>query len=145
MQPPRSKIVIRQLRLAAVCAVLYGGAAALTMPGVWPLMPFPAVGPLEIAALLGFLFGFVTRRGWTLALPLTVLVALDPPQSGIAGALIALLVLWPFSAAGSALGIGLGRGLQRFILRRTLRAAHERERVKKKPSAQVSAPGAASL
>ncbi|HKN94972.1 MAG TPA: hypothetical protein VJU60_11615 [Thermoleophilaceae bacterium] len=145
MQQPRSKNLIRQLRLAAVCSVAYGGAAALFMPGVWPLMPFPAVGPVEIAAALGFVFGLITRRGWTLALPLTVLVALDPPQSGIAGALIALLILWPFSAAGSVVGIGLGRMLQRQMLRRTLRAAQRRERVKKQRSAPVSAPGAASL
>lgn len=145
MQPARSKTVFRQLRLAAVCSVAYGGAAAIFMPGVWPLMPFPAVGPVEIAGLLGFVFGLVTRRGWTLALPLTALVALQPPQSGVAGALIAMLVIWPFSAAGSALGIGLGRGLQRQLLRRTLRAARERERVQKQRSAPMGAPGAASL
>jgi hypothetical protein len=145
MRAPSRKNLFRQLRLAAVCAVAYGGAVALFMPGAWPLMPFPAVGPVEIAALLGFLFGFVTRRGWTLALPLTVLVALDPPESGIAGALIALLIVWPFSAAGSALGIAAGRTLQRRMLRRTLKAAHRRERVKKQRSAPVGAPGAASL
>lgn len=145
MQRPRSKTLIRQLRLAVVCAVAYGGAAALLMPGAWPLMPFPAVAPVEIAALLGFLFGFVTRRGWTLALPVTALVALDPRQSGFAGALIAMLVIWPFSAAGSALGIGLGRLLRRHMLRRTLRAAQKHERVKKQRSAPVSAPGAAGL
>jgi hypothetical protein len=115
------------------------------MPGVWPLMPFPAVGPVEIAALLGFLFGLVTRRGWTLTLPLTALVALDPPQNGLAGAFIAMLVIWPFSAAGSALGMGLGRVLQRQMLRRTLRAAHRREPGAKQRSAPVSAPGAAGL
>lgn len=145
MQPQRSKTLIRQLRLAAVCAVLYGLVAALTMPGVWPLMPFPAVGPVEIAALLGFLFGLVTRRAWTLALPLTALVALNPPQSGFAGAIIAMLIIWPFSAAGSALGMGLGRVLQRQMLRRTLRAAHKRESVTKQRSAPVGATGAAGL
>ncbi|HEX6459501.1 MAG TPA: hypothetical protein VF032_11340 [Thermoleophilaceae bacterium] len=141
MPRPRSKTFIRQLRLAAVCAVLYGLAAALTMPGVWPLMPFPATGPVEIAAVLGFVFGLLTRRAWTLALPLTALVALDPPQSGVGGAIIATLVIWPFSAAGSALGIGLGRALQRQMLRRTLRAAQTRERVQKQRSVPVGAAG----
>ena len=146
MQPARPRINLRQLRLAAICAVLFGGLAALLLPGVWPLMPFPAVAPVEIAALLGFLFGFLVRRGWVLALPLTVLVALNPPQSGLAGALIALLILWPFSAGGSVLGIGAGRALQRRMLRRTLKAAGRRERVKKpEPARPVSAQGAASL
>ena len=100
------------------------------------MMPFPAVAPVEVAALLGFLFGFVVRRGWVLGLPLTVLVALDPPQSGMAGALIALLILWPFAAAGGALGIGAGKALQRRMLRSTLKAARRREHAKK-PAAPV--------
>ena len=44
----------------------------------------------EIAALLGLLFGFLVRRWWVLALPLTTLIALDPPHTGFAGSLIAL-------------------------------------------------------
>ena len=87
-------------------------------------------------AISTFLFGFVVRRGWVLALPLTVLVALDPPQSGMAGALIALMILWPFAAAGGALGIGAGKALQRRMLRSTLKAARRRERAKK-PAAPV--------
>ena len=64
------------------------------------------------------------------------LVALDPPQSGMAGALIALLILWPFAAAGGALGIGAGKALQRRMLRSTLKAARRREHAKK-PAAPV--------
>src|SRR3954449_9347084 len=93
METTRSRIRWRELRLAAVCAVAFGTAVALLLPGVWPLMPFPAVAPVEVAALLGFLFGFVVRRGWVLGLPLTVLVALDPPKSGMAGAVTGPLVL----------------------------------------------------
>jgi hypothetical protein len=131
MHAPRPRIRWRELRLAAVCAVAFGGASALLLPGVWPLMPYPAVAPVEIAALLGFLFGFLTRRGWVLALPFTVLVALDPPQSGIAGAVIALLILWPFAAAGGVLGVGAGKVVQRRMLRRTLKAARKREGAQK--------------
>ena len=65
-----------------------------------------------------------------------MLVALDPPQSGMAGSLIALLILWPFAAAGGALGIGAGKALQRRMLRSTLKAARRRERAKK-PAAPV--------
>ena len=118
---------------------MFGAAVALLMPGVWPLMPFPAVGPVEVAALLGFLFGFLVRRLWVLALPLTALVALSPPQSGLYGAIIALLIVWPFAAAGSMLGIGAGKGLQRRMLRRTLKAAHKRERARKQ-GRPVAAP-----
>jgi hypothetical protein len=139
MQRARPRINLRQLRLAAICAVLFGALAALLLPGVWPLMPFPAVGAVEIAALLGLLFGFLVRRGWVLALPLTVLVALDPPQSGFAGSIIALLIVWPFSAGGSVLGIAAGKALQRRMLRRTLKAAHKRERSRKQRQ-PVAAP-----
>jgi hypothetical protein len=144
MHARRPRIRWRELRLAAVCAVLFGAALALLLPGVWPLMPFPAVAPVEISTLLGFLFGFLVRRGWVLALPLTALVVLDPPQSGLAGALIALLIVWPFAAAGGALGIGAGKGLQRRMLRRTLRAARKRERAQKR-GRPLGAPGAASV
>jgi len=83
----------------AICALAYGIAIGLLLPGVWPLMPFPAVAPVEIAALLGFLFGFVTRRMWVIALPLTALIAFDPHGSGFAGALIAMLILWQIGRA----------------------------------------------
>ncbi|HEY2602028.1 MAG TPA: hypothetical protein VGI67_10760 [Thermoleophilaceae bacterium] len=136
---PRTRIRWPQIRLAAICALVYGLAAGLLMPGVWPMMPFPAVAPVEIAALLGLLFGFLVRRWWVLALPLTTLIALDPPHTGFAGSLIALMIVWPFSAAGSALGIGLGRVLQRQLLRRTLRAARKRDRAAK-PATAVRQP-----
>jgi hypothetical protein len=135
----RPRIRWRELRLAAVCAVVFGVAVALLLPGRWPLMPFPATAPVEIVTLLGFLFGFLVRRLWVIALPLTVLVAIDPPQSGFAGAIIALLVLWPFAAAGGVLGVGAGKALQRRMLRRTLKAAHRRERTSKQQRRPVPA------
>jgi len=132
MEAARSRIRWRELRLGAVCAILYGALCALLLPGVWgPLMPFPVVAPVEVIALIGFLFGFLVRRMWVIALPLTVLVALSPPESGFAGAIIALLILWPFAAGGGVLGIGAGRALQRRMLRRTLKAAGKRERARK--------------
>lgn len=131
MEQPRIKIRWGELRLMGICALLFGIATGLLLPGVWPLMPFPAVAPVEITALLGFLFGFLIRKRWVLALPLTVLVALDPPQTGVAGALIALIVLWPFSAAASLIGIAVGKGLQRRMLRRTLKAETRRARAKR--------------
>jgi hypothetical protein len=137
MDRPRIKIRWSELRLAALCSLLFGLAVGLLLPGVWPLMPFPATGPVELAALLGFVFGFVVRRGWVLALPLTVLVALEPPQSGLPGAVIALLIVWPFAAAGGVLGIGAGKALQRRMLRSTLKAARRREHATKKPAAPV--------
>jgi hypothetical protein len=141
MQGARSRIRWRELRLAALCAVVFGLAVALLLPGNWPLMPFPAVGPVEIMALVGFLFGFLVRRLWVIALPLTMLVALSPPQSGFAGAIIALLIVWPFAAAGGVLGMAAGRVLQRRMLRRTLKAASKREQARKQrqpvPAASV--------
>ena len=132
-----SRIRWRELRLATLSAIVFGVAVALLLPGNWPLMPFPAVAPVEIVTLLGFLFGFVVRRLWVTALPLTVLVAIDPPQSGFAGAVIALLVLWPFAAAASVVGVGAGKAVQRRMLRRTLKAARKRERVKKRTAGAV--------
>jgi hypothetical protein len=134
MQKTPIKIRWSELRLLGICAVSFGLAIGLLTPGVWPLEPFPAVAPVEIAALLGFLYGFVTRRAWVLLLPLTGLIALNPPQSGIAGALIGTLVIWPFAAAGGAIGMGLGKLLQRRMLRRTLKAAGRRERAARPPA-----------
>src|SRR5262249_21141344 len=139
---PEIKIRWSQLRLMGICALLYGIATGLLLPGVWPLMPFPAVAPVEIAALLGFGFGFLVRKRWVLALPVTVLISLDPPKSGFAGALIALLILWPFSAAASMLGIFLGKGLQRRMLRRTLKA--ERRRVRARSPQPTARPQTAA-
>jgi hypothetical protein len=135
----RPRIRWRELRLVALSALAFGGALALLLPGNWPLMPFPALLPAEIVTVLGFLFGFVVRRLWVIALPLTVLVALDPPQSGFAGAIIALLIVWPFTAAGGVVGVGAGKALQRRMLRRTLKAAHKRERAGEQQRQPVAA------
>ena len=113
----------RELRLVAVAAVGFGAAVSALLPGIWPLMPFPQTAPVEIAALLGLLFGFVLRRNWVLGLPFTILIALDPPESGFAGAIIAFLVLAPFAGAGSRVGIGAGRWLEHRMQRRRIRSA----------------------
>jgi hypothetical protein len=118
-----SKRRLRELRLAVLSTLFYGVTITLLLPGRWPLMPFPAIAPVEIAGLLGILFGFLTRRAWVMALPFTALVALNPPESGIAGAIIASLVLWPFGAAGGAIGMAAGRHLRRRALRKSIRAA----------------------
>jgi hypothetical protein len=128
----------RELRLAALATVLYSVAIALLLPGHWPLMPFPAVAPVEIAGLLGILFGFVTRRPWVILLPFAALVALNPPQSGISGAIIASLVLLPFGAAGGAIGVAAGRYLQRRALRRTIRTARKPARMRPPATADAA-------
>jgi hypothetical protein len=144
MDRPPIKIRWSELRLLGICVVSFGLAVGLLLPGVWPLEPFPAVGPVEIAALLGFLYGFVTRRHWVLVLPLTALIALNPPQTGVAGALIGTLVIWPFAAAGGVLGIGAGKVLQRRMLRRTLKAAGRRERATRPQTQARPQPALAS-
>jgi len=111
------------MRLAVAAAVAFGAAEAALLPGIWPLMPFPETAPVEVVTLLGLLFGFVLRRTWVLALPLVTLIAIQPPETAFAGSLIALLVLFPFAAAGAFVGMSIGRRLRRRILRRTLRAA----------------------
>ena len=132
MHEERSSIQIRwgEVRLAALAAVAFGATVAVVLPGMWSLMPFPQPAPVETVALIGFLFGFLLRRMWVLALPFTVLIVLTPPQSGFAGSIIAFLALWPSAAAGALLGIGLGRWLKRRMLRRTIRAARRPVRVK---------------
>lgn len=133
-----SKRRIRELRLILLSAVLYGVSIALLLPSRWPLMPFPAVAPVEIAGILGIVFGLVTRRGWAMLLPFTALVALNPPDSRFAGAIIAALVLLPFGAAGGAIGAAAGRHLQRRALRRTIRTAERPARVR--PPVTADAP-----
>jgi hypothetical protein len=113
----------RELRLAAIAAVAFGAAEAALLPGIWPLMPFPETAPVEVVALIGLLFGFVLRRTWVLALPFVTLIAIQPPETGFSGSLIALLILSPFAAAGAFVGMSMGRWLRRRILRRTLRRA----------------------
>jgi hypothetical protein len=126
----------RELRLAAVAAVAFGAAEAALLPGIWPLMPFPETAPVEVVVLIGFLFGFVLRRTWALALPLVTLLAIHPPQAGFSGSLIALVILSPFAASGAFLGMRFGRWLRRRMLRRTLKAARRPARLRPPETAQ---------
>jgi hypothetical protein len=138
MKRAQTSIRWREIRLAAFSAAAFGAALAALLPSSWPLMPFPELAPLEIAALLGLLAGVLLRRAWVLALPVTALVALDPSHSGFAGSLVALLVVWPFAASGAVVGIASGRWVKRRLLRRTLRAARRPARVTPRATAGAS-------
>ena len=113
----------RELRLMLASTVAFGGLLAVTLPGVWPLMPFPQLAPVEIGVAAGLAFGFLLRRWWSLALPLTILVAVNPPDTGASGAIVALLIVGPFSSAGLLLGVLAGQRLQRAMLRRAIAGA----------------------
>ena len=113
----------REARLAAVWSVAYGALMSAVLPGTWPLMPFPQTRPMVLATVLSFPFGLLLRRRWAALLPLTLLVALDPPQSGFAGSVVALVIIGPFAAASICLGVGCARWLQRRALRRMLSRA----------------------
>ena len=121
-----SRLPWRQLRLALVSAVGYGALMSAVLPGTWPLMPFPQTHPVVLAGLLSIPVGLIVRRGWAPLLPLTLIVALNPPQTGIAGSVVAFLVVGPFGVAGIALGMAVGRRLQRMVLRRMLARARVR-------------------
>ncbi|MGZ4202267.1 MAG: hypothetical protein ACXVRH_09440, partial [Thermoleophilaceae bacterium] len=56
-------------------------------------------------------------------LPLTLLVALNPPGSGLAGAIVAFLIVAPFAGTSIFIGVAAARRLQRLALRRMLRRA----------------------
>jgi hypothetical protein len=135
-----SRLPWRQLRLAVVSAVGYGALMSSVLPGTWPLMPFPQTHPVVLAGLLGIPIGLIVRRGWAPLLPLTLIVALNPPQTGIAGSLVAFLVVGPSGAAGIALGMAVGRRLQRMVLRRMLKPARARGAPRKRGSASLMNP-----
>jgi hypothetical protein len=110
-----------------VSALVYGALMSAVLPGTWPLMPFPQTQPVVLATLLSLPFGLVLRRPWAPLLPLTLLVALDRPQSGVAGSVVALAIVGPFAAVSICLGVACSSWLQRRALRRMLsRAAPSR-------------------
>jgi hypothetical protein len=117
----------REARLVLFSAVAYGALMSAVLPGSWPLMPFPQDRPVVLAALIGLPFGLLVRRRWAPLLPLTLLVALDPPQTGFAGAVVATVIVGPFAAVSICLGVACAKRLQRLALRRMLsRAAPSR-------------------
>jgi hypothetical protein len=106
-----------------VSALAYGALMSLVLPGTWPLMPFPQTAPVELAALIGLPVGLILRRTWAPFLPFTLLVALNPPGAGFAGALVAFLVVGPFAASTIFIGVVAARRLQRLALRRMISRA----------------------
>ena len=54
---------------------------------------------MELAALIGLPVGILLRRTWAPLLPLTLLVALNPPGAGFAGAIVAFLIVAPFAGS----------------------------------------------
>jgi len=113
----------REWRLMAVAFVAYGVVTALVLPPNWPLMPFPQPTPVLLAGLTGFGFGAVLRRRWAPLLPLTLLVAINPPGAGFAGEIVVLFLLGPFAGFGILLGMAFGRRIHRLVLRRAIKRA----------------------
>ena len=98
---------------------------AWVLPGTWPLMPFPQTAPVELAVLIGLPVGILLRRAWAPLLPLTLLVALNPPGTGLAGAIVAFLIVAPFAGTSIFIGVAAARRLQRLALRRMLSSVRQ--------------------
>jgi hypothetical protein len=103
--------------------VAYGSIMAIVLPSHWPLMPFPQPTPVLLASVIGIGFGAVLRRRWVPLLPLTLLVALNPPGAGFAGDIVVLFLIGPFAGFGILIGMAIGRRLQRLVLRRAIKRA----------------------
>jgi len=113
----------REWRLMAFAFVAYGVLMGVVLPPNWPLMPFPQPAPVLLAALIGLGFGALLRRRWAPLLPLTMLVAINPPGAGFAGEIVVLSLVGPFAGAGIQLGMAFGRRAHRLVLRRTIKRA----------------------
>jgi hypothetical protein len=118
----------REWRLMALAFVAYGVLMALVLPPRWPLMPFPQPAPVLLAALIGIGFGVLLRRRWAPLLPLSMLVALNPPGAGFAGEIVVLFLIGPFAGAGILIGMAIGRRAHRLALRRTIKRARRSSR-----------------
>jgi hypothetical protein len=113
----------REWRLMAVAFVVYGVVMAVVLPPRWPLMPFPQPTPVLLAGLIGIPFGALLRRRWAPLLPVTLLVAINPPGAGFAGDIVVLFLLGPFALLGILVGMAFGRRIRRLALRRAIRRA----------------------
>jgi hypothetical protein len=113
----------REWRLMAVAFVAYGSIMAIVLPPNWPLMPFPQPTPVLLAGLIGIGFGALLRRRWAPLLPLTLVVAINPPGAGLAGEIVVLFLVGPFAAFGILIGMAIGRRFQRLVLRRAIKRA----------------------
>jgi hypothetical protein len=113
----------REWRLMAFSFVAYGVLMGVVLPPYWPLMPFPQPAPVLLAALIGLGFGALLRRRWAPLLPLTMLVAINPPGAGFAGEIVVLFLVGPFAGAGILVGMAIGHRAHRLALRRTIKRA----------------------
>jgi hypothetical protein len=113
----------REWRLMAVAFVAYGVVLSVVLPPRWPLMPFPQPTPVVLAGLIGIGFGAVLRRRWAPLLPLTLLVAINPPGAGFAGEIVVLFLVGPFACLGILIGMAFGRRIQRLLLRGAIKRA----------------------
>jgi hypothetical protein len=118
----------REWRLMLAAFVAYGSIMAIVLPPRWPLMPFPQPTPVLLAALIGIAFGALLRRRWAPLLPLTLLVAVNPPGAGFAGEIVVLFLIGPFAGFGILIGMAIGRRLHRLALRRSIKRARPARR-----------------
>ena len=107
----------------AVAFVGYGALMSVVLPPNWPLMPFPQPKPVLLAGLIGVGFGALLRRRWAPLLPLTLLVAVNPPGAGFAGQIVVLFLVGPFACFGILVGMAVARRMQRLALRRVIKRA----------------------
>src|SRR6185312_9201301 len=119
----RPRIRRRELGVMFAAFVAYGSIMAIVLPPRWPLMPFPQPTPVLLAGLIGFGSGALLRRRWAPLLPLTLLVAVNPPGAGFAGDIVVLFLIGPFAGLGILIGMAIGRRLHRLALRRSLKRA----------------------
>jgi hypothetical protein len=130
----------REWRLMLAAFVGYGSLMAIVLPPNWPLIPFPQPTPVLLAGLIGVGFGLLLRRRWAPLLPLTLLVAVNPPGTGFAGEIVVLFLLGPFAGFGILIGMALGRRTQRLVLRRAIRAGRPaRARAPRRSARQANA------
>jgi hypothetical protein len=120
----------------------YGSLMAIVLPPSWPLMPFPEPKPVMLAGLIGIAFGALLRRRWAALLPFTLLVAINTPGAGLAGAVVVLFLVGPFAGFGILVGMAVARRLQRFALRRVIARAARPPRARPKAHSARSANAA---
>jgi hypothetical protein len=104
----------------------YGALMSVVLPPNWPLMPFPQPRPVLLAGVISLAFGALLRRRWAPLLPLTLLVAINAPGAGFAGAIVVLFLVGPFAGMGILIGMAFARRLQRLLLRRVIARAARR-------------------
>jgi hypothetical protein len=120
----------------------YGSLMSVVLPPSWPLMPFPEPRPVLLSGVIGLAFGVLLRRRWAPLLPLTLLVAINTPGAGFAGAVVVLFLVGPFACFGILVGMALARRLHRLVLRRAIAGAKRPPQARPKPHSARSANAA---